>query len=79
MERTFLTTEEGRRVITQIPVRLTVEAPSLRNALLEFVARENGRILGTVTESEQRAVCTAWCSGRLYLLVGEQAADQAVD
>ncbi len=71
VERTFLTTAEGRRVVPQIPCRSTVNAGSLRNALLEFVTREEGRILGSVTESDHRAVCTGWVSGRLYLLVAE--------
>ncbi len=75
VERTFLTTAEGRRVITQTTSRQMVEALSLRNALVDFITREDGRMLGTVTESEHRAVCTGWASGRLYLLVAEAAAE----
>ncbi len=75
LERTFLTTAEGRRVVPQIPTRHTVDAASLRSAVLEFIARENGRVLGTVTETDHRAVCTGWVSGRLYLVVAEPVGD----
>ena len=71
LERTYLTTAEGHRVIAQMPTRCTVDATSLRNAILEFVTHENGRVLGSVTENDHRAVCTGWVSGRLYLLVAE--------
>ncbi len=75
VERTFLTTAEGQRVIPQIPSRQTVESLSLRNALVDFITREDGRMLGSITENEHRAVCTGWTCGRLYLLVAEVVGD----
>jgi hypothetical protein len=74
LERTYLTTAEGHRVVPQIPARYTVDAESPRNALLEFVTRENGRVLGSVTEADHRAVCTGWACGRLYVLVAQELA-----
>ena len=75
IERTFLTTRDGTRVLAPETHRFNVESASLREALLEFVTREDGRILGTITETAQRAVCTGWTSGRLYVLVAEPVAD----
>lgn len=75
VERTFLTTAEGRCVIPQISSRFTVESLSLRNAILDFITREDGRMLGSINENDHRAVCTAWTCGRLYLLVAEIIGD----
>ena len=75
VERTFLTTNEGRRLVSPETQRFIVEATSLRNAILEFITREDGRVLGTITEVDERAVCTGWTSGRLYIMVVEPAAD----
>ena len=75
IERTFLTTPEGRRLLSPETQRFVVIAPSLRNAILEFITREDGRVLGTITEVDERAVCTGWTGGRLYIMVVEPAAD----
>lgn len=75
LERTYLTTTAGRHVVVLQPQYYVVEADSLRTALLEFVSRENGRVLGSITESETKALCTAWASSRAYLLVAEPAPD----
>ena len=75
LERTYLTTGEGRRLHSPETQRFIVEGGSLRSGILEFISREDGRVLGTITEIDQRAVCTGWTSGRLYILVAEPAAD----
>ena len=75
IERTFLTSREGTRLVAPDTQRFNVESASLREALLEFVTREDGRILGTITETAERAVCTGWTRGRLYVLVAQPVAD----
>lgn len=75
IERTFLTTREGTRLLVPESHRFTVESASFREAILEFVTGEDGRILGTITENGDRAVCTGWTSGRLYVLVAQAVAD----
>lgn len=75
LERTFLTTVEGRAVIIQQPENSEVDAMSLKEAIVAFIEDEGGRILGTITELPNRAVCTGWVSGRLYVLMATPAAD----
>jgi len=75
LERTFLTTTEGRAVIVQLPEKSEVDATSLREAMVAFIEDESGRLLGTITELPNRAVCTGWVSGRLYVLMASPAAD----
>ena len=75
IERTFLTSPEGTRLISPEMRRFEVEATGLREAILEFISREDGRVLGTITESPQRAVCTGWTGGRLYVIEAQPAAD----
>jgi len=75
LERTFLTTAEGRAVIFQQPEKSEVDATSLREAMVAFIDDEHGRILGTITELPNRAVCTGWVGGRLYVLMATPAAD----
>jgi hypothetical protein len=74
IERTFLTTDGGTRMIHVRPDFFTVEAESLRAALVEFIASEGGKLLGTVSEHGQRAVATAW-KNRVYLLSAQPAPD----
>lgn len=75
LERTFLTTAEGRAVIIQQPEKSRVDATSLKEAIIAFIDDEGGRLLGTITELPNRAVCTGWVSGRLYVLMATPAAD----
>jgi hypothetical protein len=75
IERTFLTSPEGTRLISPEMRKFVVEALGLREAILEFISREEGRVLGTITESPQRAVCTGWTGGRLYVIEAQPAAD----
>ena len=75
LERTFLTTPEGRAVIFQHAEKFERDATSLREAMLAFIDDDKGRLLGTITEMENRAVCTAWAEGRLYVLMATPAAD----
>ena len=75
LERTFLTTPEGRAVVFQHPEKFEVDATTLREAMISFIADHDGRLLGTITELENRAVCTAWSAGRLYVLMASPAAD----
>lgn len=75
IERTFLTSSEGTRLISPEMRRFDVDAAGLREAILEFISREDGRVLGTITEFPQRAVCTGWTGGRLYVVEAKPAAD----
>ena len=75
IERTFLTSPEGTRLISPEMRQFVVEAVGLREAILEFISREDGRVLGTITESPQRAVCTGWTGGRLYVIEAQPAPD----
>ncbi|HEX9162531.1 MAG TPA: hypothetical protein VF980_12565 [Thermoanaerobaculia bacterium] len=73
LERTFLTTASGTRVIDARPEYVTVEANSLPAAIIAFVEQDHGRVLGTISEvTNQRAVATAW-KNRLYILSAEPA------
>lgn len=74
VERTFLTTATGTRLIEARPESFTVEAETLKDALVDFIAQDGGRLLGTVTEKPDRAVATAW-KNRVYLLCAEPAPD----
>jgi len=75
IERTFLTSPEGARLISPEMRRFAVEAVGLREAILEFITREDGRVLGTITETPQRAVGTGWTGGRLYVIEAQPAPD----
>lgn len=75
LERTFLTTAAGRAIVFQTAEKFTAEASSLREAMIAFIEESGGRILGTITELPNRAVCTAWASGRLYVLTATAAPD----
>ncbi|HUP46996.1 MAG TPA: hypothetical protein VM779_15930 [Thermoanaerobaculia bacterium] len=74
IERTFLTTPSGTRVVEIRPDSETVEADSLPEALLEYISRDGARLLGTITEKEGKVVATAW-KNRVYLLCAEPAPD----
>lgn len=75
IERTFLTSPEGTRLISPEMRQFVVEATGLRDAILEFISREGGRVLGSITETPERAVCTGWTSGRLYVIEAQPAPD----
>ena len=74
IERTYLTTQSGTRVIDAKPELVTVESESLKDAILAFIHEDGGRLLGTVSESDGRAVATAW-KNRVYLLSAQVAPD----
>lgn len=71
IERTDVTSAGGRPSVFGTAERFNVEAPSLAVALVGFLEQRSGRILGTVTETEHRAVCTAWLDERVVLLIAE--------
>lgn len=71
IERTDVTSAGGRPSVFSSAERFNVEAASLSNALVVFLEQRDGRILGTVTENENRAVCTAWLDERVVLLIAE--------
>ena len=75
IEKTFLTTAEGLRVINPNAQHFVVDEPSLQAALLHIIKNDDGRMMGTITEVENRAVCTGWTAGKLYVLVAERAGD----
>lgn len=75
IEKTFLTTAEGMRVIQPHAQHFVVDEPTLREALLQIIKKDDGRMMGTITEIENRAVCTGWTAGKLYVLVAESAGD----
>ncbi len=75
VEKTFLTTAEGSRVINPNAQHFVVDEPSLQAALLHVIKTDEGRMMGTITEVENRAVCTGWTAGKLYILVAERAGD----
>jgi hypothetical protein len=56
------------------PQSFVVDAESLSSALVRFVTEDRGRLLGTITETEHRAVATAWKNG-VYLVCAEPAPD----
>jgi hypothetical protein len=74
IERTYLTTEIGTRVIGPRSDRTIVESDSLARAMMEFIFSDGAKLLGTITESEGRAVATAW-KDRVYRLTAEPAPD----
>lgn len=74
VERTYVTTESGTRAIVSRPEYTTIEADSLGAALLEFIHSDGGRLLGTITETANKAVATVW-KRRVYLLCAEAAPD----
>ena len=75
IEKTFLTTAEGLRVINPNAQHFVVDEISLSAALLHIIKNDDGRMMGTITEIENRAVCTGWTAGKLYVLVAERAGD----
>ncbi|HUP50708.1 MAG TPA: hypothetical protein VNA04_18180 [Thermoanaerobaculia bacterium] len=74
VERTFLTTQSGTRVIVAQPESSVMDADSLSGALLAFIEQDGARLLGTIAEKEHRAVATAW-KNRVYILSAEPAPD----
>lgn len=76
IERSFITTATGTRVLNPRQEASVVEADTLRAAIVTFIGEENGRLLGTVSEFDHiRAVATGWLDGRLYVLAAEPAPD----
>ena len=74
IEKTFVTTASGTRVVESQPENSIVEADSLTAAVVSFIEKDGGRLLGTPTEKENRVVATAW-KNRVYLVCAEPAAD----
>jgi hypothetical protein len=74
IERTYLTTERGTRVIEARPDQTIVEADSLSSAILDFIKKDGARLLGTISETEHRAVATAW-KKRVYVVSADPAPD----
>ena len=74
IERTYLTTNSGTRVVETRPDHVTVDSESLHSAIVEYIEKDGGRLLGTISETAQRAAATAW-KNRVYLLSAEPAAD----
>ncbi|HEU4523302.1 MAG TPA: hypothetical protein VFT12_14935 [Thermoanaerobaculia bacterium] len=74
IEKTFVTTASGTRVVETQPESFEVEAQSLADAVVEFIQNDGGRLLGTPTEKENRVVATAW-KNRVYLVCAEPAPD----
>lgn len=74
IEKTFVTTASGTRVIESQPDISIIEAESLTAAVIAFIENDGGRLLGTPTEKENRVVATAW-KNRVYLVCAEPAAD----
>ena len=70
VERTFLTTATGTRVIEHRPESVVIESESLANAILTFINRDEARLLGSITEEDGRVAATAW-KNRVYLLAAE--------
>lgn len=74
VERTFVTTASGTRVIEAEPESIVVDAISLSQALLDFIENDGARLLGTIAATDTRAVATVW-RNRMYMLSAEPAAD----
>ena len=74
IERTFLTTNSGTRVIDADPESVIVESESLTAAILSFLTNDQARLLGTLSESDYRVAATAW-KNRVYTLTAEPAPD----
>ena len=72
VEMTELLTPAGGASRLNLGRKKVVKAESLRAALLRVLGEEGGRILGTITESERRAVCTGWIEERLFLVVAQE-------
>ncbi len=75
LERIYLTNERGKSEVTRDPTEYRSEATSPRTAIVEFVAAEGARVLGTITEHAGGAAAIAWHDGRLYSLMVEPIAD----
>lgn len=75
LERTWLTDERGKSRVTPDVERYPREAPSPRQAILDFVDADGARILGTITEHAGGAAAIAWREGRLYSLMADPVAD----
>ena len=74
VERTFLTTASGTRVIDDRAEAVVIESESLSNAILAFISNDNARLLGSITEADGRGAATAW-KNRVYVLAAEAAPD----
>lgn len=72
IERTFLTTASGTRVVEAEPETVVVESSSPSYALIEFVTREGARLLGGISADGNRATATAW-KNRMFVVTAEPA------
>jgi hypothetical protein len=70
IERTFLTTASGTRVIEADPEISVVESSSPTLAIIEFVTREGARLLGSIAVDGNRATATAW-KNRMFVIHAE--------
>lgn len=69
LERTFLTTPAGVHIPESDPEVVVVESPTVLSAIVEFIADDHARLLGSIAETGERATATVW-KGRVYLLAG---------
>jgi len=74
IERTFLTTNSGTRVIDAEPESVIVESESLIAAVLSFITNDGARLLGTLAEDDHLVTATVW-KNRVYTLTAEPAPD----
>jgi hypothetical protein len=76
IEKTFLTTTHGTRILLPKPTCSIVEATNLHDAVIAFIEADRGRLLGSVIQvTETRAIATAWVNDQVYLIAAEPAAD----
>lgn len=74
IERTYLTTDSGTRVVESEPESFLVESSSPSLALIEFVTSQGARLLGSIGAEGNRATAKAW-KNRMFFLVAEPAAE----
>lgn len=75
LERVYLTDEQGKSAVIRDLMPYRREATSPRAVIVEFVAADGARILGTITEHAGGAAAIAWKDGRLYSIMVEPAGD----
>jgi len=69
IDRTYLTDAGGSSHHAQDPKPHLVTGKSARDAAVQFISREEGRLLGSVAELPgDKATATAWAEGRVYVV-----------
>ena len=74
IDRTYLTTDSGTRVIEAEPESFYVESSSPSLALIEFVTSEGARLLGSIGAEGNCATAKAW-KNRMFFLIAEPVAE----